>query len=157
MSQRLLALLPRCSSHCRPRYGSEGRTGLHLKVSFVLIRSAHPCMRPAVFIPWFLSLTGRLGSMRHPPAQPQRLHPSQPLARQKWYVVIKTKMKLRDRSLVPPSNFFTPGARPVTAAAAAPRSQATSAMPPLSISMRTTRTPHASSPPGHCGPVAEFA
>jgi hypothetical protein len=26
---------------------------------------------------------------------------------------IKTKMKLRDRSLAPPRNFFTPGARPV--------------------------------------------
>ena len=34
---------------------------------------------------------------------------------------IKTKMKLRDRSLASPRNFFTPGARPATASAAAPR------------------------------------
>jgi hypothetical protein len=80
--------------------------------------------------------------MRHPPAQPQRLHPSQPLARQKWYVVIKTKMKLRDRSLVPPRNFFTPGARAATAAAAVPRSQAASPMLPLSLHARDDAVTH---------------
>ena len=49
---------------------------------------------------------------------------------------IKTKMKLRDRSLASPRNFFTPGARPATASAAAPRSQATSPMLPLSLCAR---------------------
>ena len=61
------------------------------------------------------------------------------------FTIIKTKMKLRDRSLAPPRNFFTPGARPATASAAAPRSQATSPMLPLSLSARrSARTPHAS-------------
>ena len=57
-------------------------------------------------------------------------------------------MKLRDRSLAPPRNFFTPGARPATvsytASAAAPRSQATSPMLPLSLCAPLARTPHAS-------------
>ena len=68
---------------------------------------------------------------------------------------IKTKMKLRDRSLAPPRNFFTPGARPATASAAAPRSQATSPMLPLSLSL-SLRAPLAlRMPPGHCGSAAQ--
>ena len=58
--------------------------------------------------------------------------------------VIKTKMKLKDRSLVPPRNFFTPGARPATAAAVASRSQASSAVLPIPLAARAARAPHAS-------------
>ena len=64
---------------------------------------------------------------------------------------IKTKMKLRDRSLAPPRNFFTPGARPATASAAAPRSQATSPMLPLSLCAPLALR----MPPGHCGSAAQ--
>ena len=48
--------------------------------------------------------------------------------------------------------IFTPGARPATASAAAPRSQATSPMLPLSLC--AARTPHASMSACLCSPIS---
>ena len=48
-------------------------------------------------------------------------------------------------------NFFTPGARPAPATAAASRSQATSPML-HSFSLHAARTPHASRSPWACRP-----
>ena len=63
---------------------------------------------------------------------------------------LEKRNETKDRSQVPLRNYFTPGARPAPATAAASRSQASSPALPRSLRRSTSRLP-----PGHCGSAGD--